>query len=279
MRSALSVLAFSAPLLLLGLHACGGDAIEESSPAMPRVPTPASPAEATGSAPAARVDMPDAAVLPEDTRARLPWLGGTLIAERDAEEPRVPMFVVEGTGRAAPDFSALAWKQVPDYGYGAAQYASLASGEVLVFDGAKKDDRTFADGIFRWSFERGARFEALPIPSTYGAFFPTALVARATDDVWAGAAIKREPFEDDFPGCPITVWSSLDDVYLAHYDGAAWTHVWTPHQMGRLRAITDRDGTLVLETGWGPDRPDYLSEAGEDATWERSAKGIWTKMQ
>jgi len=217
-----------------------------------------------------------------DTDARFPWRGGFLVAVRDRDEATVPTFRVEGVDEPAPDFSGLLWKQLPDYGYsyGAPQYASLEDGEVLVFDDARTTaSGDYAHGVFRWTRDGGARFEALPVPASYGAFFPTALVASASDDVWVGAAIKREPFEPDFPGCPITVWSSLDDVYLAHWDGHAWSQAWSPRAMGRLRDLSVHDGTLTVETGWGPDLPQYLEGAAADATWERSPKGVWTKKK
>jgi hypothetical protein len=274
-----SLAPFATPFLLAILQCGAGPESPEGDTTSTSTSTPTSTSTSTSTSTPTSTSTSTSTSNEENDVVRIPWRGGMLVALRDPSEYVVPAFRAEGTYDPAPDFSGLAWKQTPDYHtYGAPQYAALTSGEVLVFDGGRRSEDEWAWGVFRAAPGEAARFEKLPVPSSYGAFFPTALVANATDDVWVGAAIKREPFEDDFPGCPISVWSSLDDVYVAHWDGRAWTQLWTPHRIGRLRTLTEKDGALVLETGWGPDRPDYLADSPEDATWERSAKGAWTRL-
>ena len=288
MRTTFSLAPFATPLLLAVLHACGGDPGAPGAPEDPSASSDAPPAEAAASdTPRAPSDVEKgpssgAPTIADDGATHVPWRGGNLIALREDTEPSVPRFSIAGSDEAPPDFSSIAdWKEQPNYPYSSPQYATLPSGELFVFDAAIDEaHRDYADGVFRWSPDRGASFEKLPVPSTYGAFQPTAIVANATDDVWVGAAIKREPFGDDFPGCAIIVFHSLDDTYLAHWDGQTWSQLATPRGMGRLRTLTEHDGTLTVETGWGGNRPPYLDDdVPADATWERAPNGAWSKLQ
>ena len=84
MRTTFSLLPFATPALLAVLHACGGD------PGAPEDPPAAS---ATESEPAAPEDAPRAPekvekgptsgepTLGDDSKTRIPWHGGTLIAQ------------------------------------------------------------------------------------------------------------------------------------------------------------------------------------------------------
>jgi hypothetical protein len=277
-------------LLLAALHACSAEPGQEEDPApaadAPREENHASPPHEE--APPAPLTAPSIDKDQEGyVHVRIPWIGGTsLVGDLQGEDPLVPSFRVEDGDAPAPDFTALSTKQGawPRYYNEPVYQAILDEPEVLVFDDGIDEDQVWRRGVFRWSNSAGARFETLPVPATYGAFTPTALIARATDDVWAGAAIKREDFEPGFPGCPSIVWASLDDAYLAHWDGRAWAQVFTPPGMGRLRTMTlGDDGTLTLETGWTSEEREAQGVSPEEAkasrtsTWTRSVNGVWKK--
>jgi hypothetical protein len=284
-----SLAPFATPLLLAALHACSaaapGEALDDAAVATEPSTEPAPVAHES----APPVALREATLDTDEeghVRVQVPWANGTrLTALLTGDDPQVPAFHVEDGVAPEPDFTILAVKQSqsPRY-YIQPVYATLLDEpELFVFDDGQGANGVWKRGIFRWSPRTGARFEDLPVPSTYGAFAPTALLARATDDVWAGAAIKREDFEPDFPGCPSIVWASLDDVYLAHWDGRAWTQVATPPFMGRLRAMSfDDAGALTLETGWTSEEREAHGLTEDEArdihpsTWTLTA-GLWTR--
>ena len=143
MRTTFSLAPFATPLLLAVLHACGGDPGAPGAPEDPSASSDAPPAEAPASdTPRAPSDVEKgpssgAPTIADDGATHIPWRGGNLIALREESEPGVPRFSIEGSDEAPPDFSSIAdWKEQPNYPYSSPQYATLPSGELLVFDAA-----------------------------------------------------------------------------------------------------------------------------------------------
>jgi hypothetical protein len=83
------------------------------------------------------------------------------------------------------------------------------------------------------------------------ATFGAQVIARAEDDVWVFASeTSGDGFDDSHSYCPISIRSSQDGGYVAHFDGARWRQLpWPAPGAPLAEVVNNADGSLDVVTG------------------------------